>query len=163
MSKVAFYIELPGDEYGNTAMPTAVVEARLVHGVPDEWPGKNPDRPGMIAIAPPKFVDTWGRWYEDGYGGWAEVEGPARILTRDEYEALLESVLRAAGSRYRSGWPTPVTTGDRRTGPSAWWFEGGACATCGRPVPGGGHTDECTGLAPGSEYRIDSRDNGGQA
>jgi hypothetical protein len=32
---------------------------------------------------------------------------------------------------------------------------GGICATCGKPVPGGGHTDECTGLVPGSEYRID--------
>jgi hypothetical protein len=30
----------------------------------------------------------------------------------------------------------------------------GTCATCGKPVPGGGHTEECTGLVPGSEYLI---------
>ena len=43
------------------------------------------------------------------------------------------------------------------------WAQGGSCATCGLPVPGGGHRDGCTGLVPGSEYRIDSRDNGEQS
>ena len=34
------------------------------------------------------------------------------------------------------------------------WVISGACATCGKPVPGGGHRDGCTGLVPGSEYEI---------
>ena len=34
------------------------------------------------------------------------------------------------------------------------WAIGGLCATCGKPVPGGGHRDGCTGLIPGSEYEI---------
>ena len=37
--------------------------------------------------------------------------------------------------------------------PDGIWGVGGACATCGKPVPGGGHQDGCTGLVPGSEYR----------
>ena len=35
------------------------------------------------------------------------------------------------------------------------YFVGGLCATCGKPVPGGGHADGCTGLVPGTEYRLD--------
>lgn len=39
-------------------------------------------------------------------------------------------------------------------GPPRAYMIGGICATCGNPVPGGSHTDECTGLVPGSEYLI---------
>ena len=94
MTETKFYVELPADEYGNTSMPTAVVEARVVHGIPARWPGKNPDRPGMIATGPPEIVSRWPHWYADAYGGWAEVEGPARMLSRPSYEILIERVLR---------------------------------------------------------------------
>ena len=37
------------------------------------------------------------------------------------------------------------------------YLVGGTCATCGKPVPGGGHSGDCTGLVLGSEYRLDGR------
>lgn len=89
---MAFYVELPADEHGNTSMPRAVVEARIVQGGPDQPPLTNPRRPAMFASAPAEIVQRWPCWYEDAYGGWAEVEGPARLLTDEEHDALIASI-----------------------------------------------------------------------
>ena len=39
-------------------------------------------------------------------------------------------------------------------GPGHMYMTGGICSTCGKPVPGGGHTDDCTGLVPETQYII---------
>ena len=89
-----FYVELP-DRNGNTTMPLAVVEARMFQGGPDTHPLTNPDRPAMVPSAPAELVSRWpGGWYADAYQGWAEVPGPARMLTRPEYEALIATLRR---------------------------------------------------------------------
>ena len=77
----AFYVELPADRHGNTGKRKAVVEARVVtrHGYP-----------ALVPVAPEHFVRGWpDGWRADLYNGWAEVAGPARMLDRDEYEAII--------------------------------------------------------------------------
>lgn len=86
-----FYVELPADEYGNTAYSPAVVAAQY-HPTGREplRPLDNTKRPYMTVSGPPEFAARWPGFYEDSYGGWAETEGPARILSRDEWEAIIE-------------------------------------------------------------------------
>lgn len=50
--------------------------------------------------------------------------------------------------------PTDWGDGGASGGPGRPYLVGGTCATCGKPIPGGGHAPECTGLAPGSECII---------
>lgn len=79
-----FYIELPADEYGNTAMKRAVVEAtsRIQHG-----------REMLVPVAPTHHANGWPTgWHRGSYGGWVETEGPARELTYDEWKALIDSI-----------------------------------------------------------------------
>lgn len=84
-----FYVELPGDGDGNTALPLAVVEADIVQGGPDQRPYGNPARRAIIFSAPADYAAAWGGMYVDAYGGYAEVPGPARLLTRDEYDEII--------------------------------------------------------------------------
>lgn len=92
---MTFYVELPADEDGNTSMPLAVVEARAFQGGPNTPPLTNPSRAAMVPSAPAEIVRRWGSgWYADAYGGWAEVEGPARMLTREEYDGLIASIVK---------------------------------------------------------------------
>lgn len=87
-----FYVELPAGEDGETSMPTAVVEAEFYPpGSPS--PLDNPARPGMIPVAPEQFTRRWPHgWYADSYGGWAETDGPARMLSREEYDTVIRQL-----------------------------------------------------------------------
>lgn len=71
-----FYIELPADQYGNCALPYAVIEGEMVsNGHYDELDMK----------APPELLP-----YNRYHWTFAEVpDGPARLLTRDEWKALV--------------------------------------------------------------------------
>lgn len=88
-----FYIELPADRHGNLSMPPAVVEARIVQGGPEHAPWVNPDRKVIIFAAPPEMAGPRKGCYEDAYGGWAETQGPARMLTFEEHQALVAEIL----------------------------------------------------------------------
>ncbi len=79
-----FFIELPADERGNTGMMSAVVEGTLI---------EENGREKLVPVAPEEFVQGWPNgWYRDGYGGWAEIEGPARLLSYEEHKALLAAL-----------------------------------------------------------------------
>jgi hypothetical protein len=94
-----FWIELPGDKYGHVGkLPRAVVEARWYDRASDFSPSKNPGRPYLVCAAPAEIAQKWPGWYADDKGGWAEVEGPARLLTYEEWEALVAQV-QARGAR----------------------------------------------------------------
>lgn len=83
-----FFVELFADAYGNTSMPPTVVEAKLV---------QENDRDRLVPVAPEHFVKGWPNgWYRDTYGGWAEVDGPARILTYEEHAELVSSLSEEA-------------------------------------------------------------------
>jgi hypothetical protein len=87
-----FYVELPADEYGNTSMDRAVIEGRIVQGGPDAAPFTSPARKALLFTAPADLADRHGGQYVDAYGGYAEVEGPARMLSDEEYATLIETV-----------------------------------------------------------------------
>ena len=92
MTETAFYVELPADDDGNTALPLAVIEGRIVQGgTPEAGHFSNPARKALLFAAPPE-VARHGGIYVDAYGGYAEVAGPARMLSREEYDALIESI-----------------------------------------------------------------------
>lgn len=84
MSHAKFYVELPADEYGNIALPRAVIEGRIVQG-------DAPGRPVFLIDGPPEVV-PWSGYRAGMWGGYAEVEGPARMLSREEYDALIGSL-----------------------------------------------------------------------
>ena len=97
-TKTAFYIELPADEYGNTALPKAVIEGAIVQGgTPEAGHFSNPARKALLFTAPAELARKHGGVYVDAYGGYAETEGPARMLTREEWEALMERILAEGG------------------------------------------------------------------
>jgi len=90
-----FYVELHGDEHGNTALPTAVIEGRMVQGGTPEACSRylsNPARPALLIDGPAEIAGRWTGVYADAYGGFAEVEGPARMLSRAEYDELIASL-----------------------------------------------------------------------
>lgn len=88
---MAFYVELPGDEYGNTAMPTAVFEGEIVQGgTPEAGYYSDPDRQALIITGPPEIRHDG--MYLDSYGGFAETDGPARLLSRQEWKAVIASL-----------------------------------------------------------------------
>ena len=95
MKETRFYVELPGDEYGNTALPRAVIEGWIVQGgTPEAGYFSNPGRKALLFTAPAEITRTHDGVYVDAYGGWAEVEGPARMLSDEEYAALVAEVTR---------------------------------------------------------------------
>lgn len=82
-----FYIELPADEYGNSALPPAVFEGEILQGgTPGTGAFSNPRRQVFIISAPDCRHSGL---YTDSYGGFAETEGPARTLTSEEWRALV--------------------------------------------------------------------------
>lgn len=98
MTETRFYIELPGDEDGNTAMHRAVIEGRIVQGgTPEAGFFSDPAKKALLFTAP-EYARSHGGMYVDQYGGYAEVEGPARMLSDEEYDALLESARAGMGS-----------------------------------------------------------------
>ena len=89
-AETKFYVELHGDEYGNTALPTAVIEGRIVQGgTPEAGSFSNPDRKALLFSGPAEIASHWPGMYVDAYGGYAEVDGPARMLTRSEYNYII--------------------------------------------------------------------------
>ncbi len=79
-----FYVELPADEYGNTAMNMAVVEATVV---------TEGGKEKLVPIAPDNFVAAWPQgWFRNTFGGWVETEGPARHLSFAEHAELVASL-----------------------------------------------------------------------
>lgn len=99
-----FYVELPVDEYGDTTMERAVVEAKL------EWTKDSRDR--LVPVAPRHFVANCPEgWYRDCFGGWAEVEGPARLLSFEQYQALITSLSEEAKANAKGGCVT-LRTGE---------------------------------------------------
>lgn len=98
MTETRFYVELPADEDGNTSMHPAVIEGRIVQGgTPEAGSFSNPARKALLFTAPPELAGRYGGMYVDAYNGYAEVEGPARMLTREEYAALIESIRANTG------------------------------------------------------------------
>jgi hypothetical protein len=90
-----FYVELP-DHDGNVAyLPYAVLEGRAYPGdqVPGR-PGGNPNRTLLVFSAPAEFAARHPSAPADAYAGFAEVPGPARLLTRQEYDDLIAALRR---------------------------------------------------------------------
>jgi len=83
-----FYIELPADEYGNRAYTNSfpcVVEAEPFmdqHNVEK-----------LLFIAPSEIAEKWPDCHINDYGGWLEVDGPARPLTWEEREELIKEIM----------------------------------------------------------------------
>jgi hypothetical protein len=75
-----FYIELPADEHGNTAMLPAVYEGTIVQGAGYR----------KIIFHAPEYALRHKDMRLDSYGGYAEVEGPARMLTHEEWSKLTQ-------------------------------------------------------------------------
>ena len=84
-TETRFYVELPADEYGNTALPPAVIEAELAQDAEAR-------RPKLTILAPAEIAQNWPTRYADFYNGYAETEGPARMLNREEYDALIKRI-----------------------------------------------------------------------
>jgi hypothetical protein len=79
---MAFYVELPADEYGNRAYTNrfpCVVEAELSGN-------------DLVFKAPPEIVDSWPSVKFNGYGAWLECEGPARPITNEERDQIIINV-----------------------------------------------------------------------
>lgn len=88
-----YYIELPGDGNGNTSMPPAIIEGFIVQGgTAGTAHCSNPDRQALVIKAPSE-VARYIAVYTDTYGGFAEVEGPARTLTMEEHRAIIKKLL----------------------------------------------------------------------
>lgn len=77
----SFYVELPYDDFGNTLRTRAVVEGYIKIRY---------ERTMLIPVAPQHFVDKWPTgWYMDDSAGWVEVDGPARMLTLQQYREII--------------------------------------------------------------------------
>jgi hypothetical protein len=88
---MTFWIELPAGPGECLSLPPAVAEGEMVRGAPEHHPFTNPRRQAIIFSAPPEMARHEGQ-YADDSGGWAQVPGPARMLTREEHSALVVSV-----------------------------------------------------------------------
>lgn len=104
-----FVIELPGDEWGNrgyTNSQACVIEWET------GWDADHPERARVLA--PPRIATTWPTI--NAHPAWgmphAEVQGPARDLTEQEYAQLVE----AAGGAVR---PWHVQAAKLRAGEEA--------------------------------------------
>lgn len=87
-----FFIEIP-DKDGNLAMKPAVVQGRIVQGGTPAASAAhcgNPARKVILFDGPPEFTARYGQAaYADYCPGWAEVKGPARMLAREEHDAIV--------------------------------------------------------------------------
>jgi len=86
-----FYIELLADKYGNTAF----AGTHVFSGVITPYEAGVDNRYKMVG-APDSIIGK--KWPSgvliDLYGGFAEVEGPGRELTYEEWEALSQGKTR---------------------------------------------------------------------
>ena len=99
-----FYIELPMEEDGCTAIRPAVIEGMIVQGgTPEAGAFDNPAREALLFSAPAEIASRHSGMYTDAFGGYAEVEGPARLLTPEEYEALIREVKNRTAQSEKSG------------------------------------------------------------
>ena len=73
-----FYIELPVDEFGNRMLTNSVPQVIEAEKKGDD----------LNVIAPEAFATSWP--IISPYG-WIECDGPARVVTHDEREAIIES------------------------------------------------------------------------
>lgn len=63
---------------------TAVIEARIEKRGEREW---------LVPVAPEDFVgDSSYGFFRNSFGGFVEVDGPARLLNDDEYKTILKSL-----------------------------------------------------------------------
>ncbi len=100
-TETRFYVELPADEGGSTALAPAVIEGRIVQGGTPEANERhftNPARQVLLFDAPAEVGCKYGGMYTDAYGGYAEVAGPARLLDRGEYDTIVTAIRANAGS-----------------------------------------------------------------
>jgi hypothetical protein len=81
-----FFVELAQDEYGNTAHGCRVVEGVVTI----EPRGPLTNSPWLAVVAPE------GHWLT-GVWRWAETEGPARELSREEWTDLTERLEQFRG------------------------------------------------------------------
>lgn len=73
-----FWVARPSDEYGNTSYTPAVIEGEIIERLGGFT--------SIKVIAPPEFRDKWPTVSEDFF---METEGPARMLTRDEWKDVV--------------------------------------------------------------------------
>lgn len=94
---MTFYVPLP--EFPGGCPPIwYVVEGRVVQGGSPEAKARhfsNPSRPVILFDAPTEAVRSYGGFYADMFGGWAECEGPARKLEGTEYDRLVRGLRRS--------------------------------------------------------------------
>lgn len=86
-----YWIALPADNAGNSPLPHAVIEGHVIQGGthPDgHW--ANPAFTALVFTGPPEILQHEGM-YTHLYGGFAEVEGPARMLSAEEWMQLARS------------------------------------------------------------------------
>lgn len=83
---MAFFVELPADEYGNRAYSPCVLEAEII---------QKHRRDTLLVKAPPEFRKKWPTLLLHQYGGWIQCEGPARLLSREEQRALVAELVGA--------------------------------------------------------------------
>jgi len=77
---MAFYVELPADEWGNTAYTQGVIEGEIV--------GEGRDAE-MVFKEPKEMAEKWPSGnYCRIYGGWMEVDGPVRDLSWGQRKEL---------------------------------------------------------------------------
>lgn len=84
LTETKFYIQRPADEYDNCWYTHAVIEA-----VKTDASGL-----GLRVLAPTEFAGNWPtvRLNPGPYASWVETEGPARMLSREEWLGLIETL-----------------------------------------------------------------------
>lgn len=85
MSETRFYVEI-GDGQGNTGRPRAVIEA-TTQPYPPGWTEPYDER--FTVVAPPEIATRWPTIVRGALFGWKEVQGPARMLSFEEWKALV--------------------------------------------------------------------------
>lgn len=84
---MAFYVELPADKYGNRAFTASfpcVVEGDLI---------ETDFGTELVFKAPKEISSKWSSVLFDQYGGWLEVDGPARLISWEEREEMISKRL----------------------------------------------------------------------
>lgn len=87
-----FYVELLAEADACTFLPKAVFEGRIVQGGPEVHPFTSPARQAFLIDGPAEVASRHRGLYADLCGGFAEVKGPARMLSLEEYDALIEGL-----------------------------------------------------------------------
>ena len=82
---MAFWIEMPQDEFFNTGHHPQIIE-----GEAGPWEAY-PDLTQIVVTAPEDFKESWPTVLT--IHGWVEVEGPVRKLSYDEYRAYIAALI----------------------------------------------------------------------